>query len=148
MNVEEYLKDRVEDQIDWYDSKSMKNQWWFKRLRLAEISAAATIPLLAGHVGQDGPPLIPALLGILGIIVAVIAGVLGLYQFEHRWTQYRTTSETLKKEKFLFLTGSDPFDRTPDENYGLLVRRVENLVSEENTSWAQNMMKGSEGSDG
>ena len=111
MNAEEYLKDRVEDQIVWYDSKSMKNQWWFKRLRLIEISAAATIPLLAGLVALDGPSLIPVVVGILGAMVAVIAGVLGLYQFEHRWTQYRTTSETLKKEKFLFLTGSVHHER-------------------------------------
>ena len=147
MNAEEYMKDRVQDQIDWYDSRSVKNKQWFKRLRLVEIAAAATIPLLAGSLGRDGP-LLPTLVGGLGALVAVIAGVLGLYQFEHRWTRYRTTCETLKKEKFLFLTGSDPFDRTPNENYKLLVRRVENLVSEENTSWTQSMQGSDEGSNG
>ena len=70
-------------------------------------------------------------------MVALIAGALGLYQFENHWIEYRTTSESLKKEKFLFLTESEPFDKAPDENYQLLVQRVETLISKENTNWAQ-----------
>ena len=140
MNAEEYIRDRVEDQITWYDTKSLKNQRLFKRLRLAEIAAAATIPLLSGFVDLERPA-IPIAIGILGAIVAVIAGALGLYQFEQHWVEYRTTCESLKKERFLFLTGSEPFDQQPRDNYQLLVQRVEALVSKENTNWAQYMMK-------
>ena len=43
MNQEEYLKDRLQNQIDWYDNTSMKNQNWFKRLQVAAILASATI---------------------------------------------------------------------------------------------------------
>ena len=136
MNAEEYMKDRIEDQLAWYDSKSGQNQRWFKRLRLAEMAAAATIPLLAGYISVDRP-FLPPLVGILGAMVALIAGALGLYQFENHWIEYRTTSESLKKEKFLFLTGSEPFDKAPDENYQLLVQRIETLISKENTNWAQ-----------
>lgn len=143
MDVEEYMRDRLEDQLDWYDSKSLTNQRLFKRLRLAEIAAAATIPLLAGFISVDRP-ILPILVGILGSIVALIAGALGLYQFENRWIEYRTTSESLKKEKFLFLTESEPFSRAPNENYKLLVQRVETLLSKENTSWAQTMETPSE----
>lgn len=45
---DEYLNDRLNNQIDWYDGKSQTNQKWFKRLRLLEIIAAAIIPFLAG----------------------------------------------------------------------------------------------------
>ena len=142
MTAEEYLKDRVEDQIGWYDSKSVTAQRRFKRLRLAELIAAATIPLLSGFIGAA--PSLTVAVGILGATVAVIAGALGLYQFEHHWVEYRTTCETLKKERFLFLTASEPFDRDPDENFKLLVQRVETFVSKENTNWAQRMLDPSE----
>jgi len=143
MNAEGYMRARVEDQLAWYDSKSLGNQRWFKGLRLAEIASAATIPLLAGFISVDRP-VIPVVIGILGAMVALIAGALGLYQFEKHWIEYRTTAESLKKEKFLFLAGSEPFDKAPDENYQLLVQRVETLVSTENTNWAQYTMKSGE----
>jgi hypothetical protein len=47
MAPEEYIEQRLNDQIGWYDRKSATNQRWFKRLRFAEIVAAAhnSIPL-------------------------------------------------------------------------------------------------------
>src|SRR5258708_33506103 len=39
---------RLEEQIDWYDRKSRAAQRMFKRIKVAEILAAATIPFLAG----------------------------------------------------------------------------------------------------
>jgi hypothetical protein len=30
MKEEQYLTDRLQDQIDWYDQKSQFNQKWFK----------------------------------------------------------------------------------------------------------------------
>jgi hypothetical protein len=39
---------RLEDQLAWYDGKSLGNQWAYKRIKIAEILAAAIIPFLAG----------------------------------------------------------------------------------------------------
>lgn len=36
MNEYEYLAERLDDQITWYDEKSQTNQKWFKRLKLLE----------------------------------------------------------------------------------------------------------------
>ena len=46
MNIENYFKERLEDQINWYDKKSNKNQRWFKFLRILEIILSALIPLI------------------------------------------------------------------------------------------------------
>lgn len=140
MEVDEYMRDRVEDQITWYDEKSLKNQRVFKRLRLVEMVAAASIPLLVAFIDPERPSVALAI-GVLGAGIAVLAGVFGLHQFEQHWVDYRTTCESLKKEKYLFLTNAEPFDQEPAENYQLLVQRVETLVSKENTNWAQYMMK-------
>jgi hypothetical protein len=55
ISPEEYIEQRLSDQIGWYDRKSSTNQRWFKRLRFAEIVAAATIPFLSGFAGSSFP---------------------------------------------------------------------------------------------
>jgi hypothetical protein len=62
-----------------------------------------------------------------------------LCQFQERWIDYRTTAEALKKEKFLFVTKTEPYDG--DDAFPILVQRMENLVSKENVTWAQYLMK-------
>ena len=76
ISPEEYIEQRLNDQIGWYDRKSTANQRWFKRLRFAEIVAAATIPFLSGFA--DKSLAIKIAIGALGVFVAVIASVLGL----------------------------------------------------------------------
>lgn len=39
MNEDEYLNNRLEEQLKWYSNKSQTNQKWYKRLRLTEITA-------------------------------------------------------------------------------------------------------------
>jgi hypothetical protein len=137
ISPEEYIEQRLSDQIAWYDRKSITNQRWFKRLRFAEIVAAATIPFLSGFAGDSFP--IKIAIGALGVFVAVIASLLGLLQFQVHWIEYRATAESLRKEELLFRTQTEPYDK--DDAFHLLVRRVEALLSKENTEWAQSMIK-------
>jgi len=134
---EEYIEQRLNDQIGWYDRKSSTNQRWFKRLRFAEIAAAAIIPFLSGFAGDSLP--IKIAIGALGVVIAVIASLLGLLQLQEHWIEYRATAESLRKEKFLFLTQTEPYDK--DDAFHLLVQRVEALLSKENADWAQSMLK-------
>lgn len=138
MNAEKYLADRVDDQINWYDKKSLSSQRWFKRLRVSEVICAALIPFLSGYVHLYQSQ-ITFVIGMLGVVVAAIAGLLGLYQFQENWIEYRTTCESLKKEKYLFLTCSEPYDCDDEGRLQLLVHRVETLISRENTDWAHYM---------
>lgn len=132
MNQEEYLQNRVDDQIAWYDSKSASNQRWFRRLRIIEIVAAALIPLLAGYADWD---VVKIVVAFLGLVIAVIAGVLGLFQYQENWTAYRSTCESLKQEKYLFLTKTEPYDHK--DPFPLFVQRVEGLMAKEHSAWAQ-----------
>ena len=137
MAPEEYIEQRLSDQIGWYDRKSITNQRWFKRLRFGEIVAAAIIPFLSGFAGNSFS--IKIAIGALGVVVAVIASLLGLLQLQEHWIEYRATAESLRKEKFLFLTQTEPYDK--DDAFHRFVQRVEALLSKENTEWAQPMMK-------
>ena len=137
LSPEEYVEQRLTDQISWYDRKSSTNQRWFKWLRFVEIVAAATIPFLSGFAGDSFP--IKIAIGALGVLVAVLASLLGLLHLQEHWIEYRATAESLTREKFLYLTQTEPYDK--DDAFHLLVQRVEALLSKENADWAQSMMK-------
>ena len=132
LNPDEYIKQRLVDQVDWYDRKSQSAQSAFKNLRRAEIVVAAAIPFLAGFADRYWAM---TLVGLLGAIVVVLATFQSLGQYHENSLEYRTTCESLKHEKFLFLTKSEPYDS--DTAFALLVERVESLLSKENSAWAR-----------
>lgn len=141
MRPDEYMKDRLQDQIVWYNRKSLDNQRTFKRLRKAEIIAAALIPFLSGLTASISSLLIPASIatGLLGVAVTIVASILAIGQHQENWIEYRTTCESLKKEQFMFQATVEPYDG--DNAFSLLVQRVETLISKEHTNWAQYIMK-------
>ena len=138
MDQDKYLKERLDDQIDWYDKKSQWNQKWFKRLKIMEISFAAFIPFMISFI-TESTIILKIIAGSFGIIIVIISGLIGLYKFQENWIEYRTTCETLRHEKFLFLTKSYPYN--VDQPFLLLVQRIESLISKENTNWSQYIKK-------
>lgn len=140
MNPEEYIAQRLQDQIDWYDRKSSQSKKSFQRLRLTEIVASALIPFLSGMLlGQEKYRTTGTIIvGALGMGVTIIAGILGLGRHQEQWVEYRATCESLKREKFLFQAGVEPYDGAA--TFPLLVQRVETLLSKENAGWTQYAM--------
>ena len=132
MENQEYLENRLEDQISWYDNKSSWNQKWFKRLQVIVIVAGALIPFVSG-LAPGEETWTKVFIGMLGVAIAAITAVLGLYKFQENWIQYRITCESLKREKHVFLAGVDPYG--DDRAFELLVERVESLISSEHTNW-------------
>ena len=94
---------RLEDQIDWYNRRSLKSQRLFKTLKLATIVAAATVPLCAGLQVSAW------VTGGLGSLIAALEGIQQLNQYHHNWITYRSTCEALKHEKYLYLAGAGPY---------------------------------------
>ena len=100
-----------------------------------EILFSITIPFLASY-SSDEKPEIKIIIGIMGVVIALIAGMLSVYKFQENWINYRTTAETLKKEKYQFLTKSGMYwDKKDTELFKVLVSRVEAIISTENTQW-------------
>ncbi len=121
--------ERLEDQINWYDHKSRYSQQAYKSLKVIEIVSAALVPLTAGmHL--------PAVVtGTLGVMIAVLEGLLQLNQYQHDWITYRSTCETLKHEKYLYLAKAGPYSAATAPHV-LLAERIESLVSQEHATWA------------
>lgn len=131
MNDNEYIETRLEDQIGWYSNKSSSNKRWYQALRAIELVVATSIPFLAGVIKEANANKVT--LAFLGLLVAVVAGLLGLYKFQELWIEYRTTAESLKQEKFLYLSRTEPYNI--EEPFPLLVQTVETLISKEHSRW-------------
>jgi hypothetical protein len=122
---------RLEDQIAWYDRKSLTNQRTYKQMKSVEILAAALIPFLAALNFHYALSVTAA----LGLIITVIEGALHLNQYQQNWIAYRSTCESLKHEKYVYLGKASPYTNVADP-HALLAERVESLVSQEHAKWA------------
>ena len=134
MTEEEYIKERLDDQIKWYSKKATKNKLlnhWFKVLI---IIFSATIPFIVGIDFIE--TLKNIILGGIGVVITILSGLSGLLKFQEKWIEYRTTSETLKHEKYLFQAKAIPYSEEK-ESYKLLVTRIEDMISREHSMWGQ-----------
>lgn len=132
LSPEDYIRDRVDEQLEWYNQKSGSNKSWHYRWQIIALVATSTIPILALSSGDIEFRIAVA---CLGAIAAIAAGVMSMYQFRDQWVDYRTTSEMLKYERFLFLTGSTPYDN--QDSFSHFVNRIESIIIKENSQWSE-----------
>ena len=121
--------DHLQDQIEWYDRKSGRNQKVFKVLKICTISAAALIPVLARMT------FLSWVTAALGVLIVILEGLQQLNQYHSNWIAYRSTCEALKHEKFLYL-GKAGMYAAANDPHALLAERIESLVSQEHAKWA------------
>jgi hypothetical protein len=122
---------RLEGQIEWYDRKSRSAQRTFKRIKVVEILAAAAIPFLAGLTFKHDKLVTAG----LGVLITILEGLLHLNQYQQIWNTYRSTCESLKHEKYVYLAKAGPYAGAADP-YALLADRVESTVSQEHAQWS------------
>lgn len=131
-NIESYIRNRLDDQIAWYDKKAQQAQHIYKRMQFFELIVAALIPLLANYTVSY--PVIAFIVGLLGAIITVIESTERLGRYHENWIEYRSACEMLKHEKNLYLMGAFPYgtDNTKEQ---LFVHNIENLLSSEGNKW-------------
>jgi len=123
---------RLEDQLRWYDGKSMSCQAWYKRLKFVQISLAVLIPVL----NLLDQAISKWATSIAGALIAVLEGVQHMNQYSTLWVTYRATAERLKHEKFLLLSAAGPYKGLAEaERLTALAERVEEHVSAEHANW-------------
>lgn len=135
MTYDDYISQRVDSQIDWFDSKSKLNKNWYHFLKVIEILLALAIPFLGNYANSIDGTNINYLLGLIGVLIAFIAGILVLMRFQENWYRYRQVSESLKSEKFLFITKSGEYRE--DNSFSTFVEKIEQTLIKENLKWAQ-----------
>ncbi|KAA8710011.1 DUF4231 domain-containing protein [Lactococcus garvieae subsp. garvieae] len=134
MKEGEYLKTRLDDQLNWYDKKSQRYKKAYLFSRITSIILAILIPLFSG-LAKDFGWWIFNLIAVIGAVIALIEGVSSLLKYQENWISYRTIAETLKHEKYMFLTKTGVY-KDVESPFTDLVERVETIISSENVNWA------------
>lgn len=132
-DINTYISERLDKQIDWYDNKSIHAQKRYKQFQVIEIILASCIPLLAGYTSHF--PYIAFIIGLFGAIIAIIESITKLYKYHENWIQYRSTCELLRFQKSLYQTRSFPYNTEDETIDNIFVRNIENIISSENNQW-------------
>ena len=66
LSAEDYLANRVDDQLDWYSAKSTANKNLYLRLQCFALVAGSLIPLISLGFDNFQARLVVAVMGALG----------------------------------------------------------------------------------
>ena len=129
-----YVTQRYEREMGWYDGKAVKNQAIYRRMQWTLIVLAAVTPIL---IELEPPPLGGDWIHwatLTSGVVAILTAGLKTFKYQENWINYRTTCETLRKERHFYDAGLGDYGTAQDKE-ALFVERVESLISRENTMW-------------
>ena len=129
-DFDSYLNERYYPQVNWYDEKAIWNQKIYKQMQWGIIVLAALTPILVviGGVWERW------LAVIVSVLVAIGTAGLKTFNYQENWINYRSTCEALRKEIHYYNSKIDSYEKA-DDSMALFVKRVEALLSRENTMW-------------
>ncbi len=140
-----YIRDRVDGQIAWHSKNSGKNKTRYHWLTVLNIILAACIPFLSGIAivlpEAFGVLVLPLVVSGIGVLLTIVAGMLSLFKFHENWVDYRLISESLTREKFLYLARAEVYDEDSTEGadpFPLFVERTEGLIAKTVAAWGRN----------
>ncbi len=125
-----YVKDRYQNQIDWYDKKAIQNRKRYKVSKTVIIVLSFSVPIVIA-LSYDFSRIVSI---ALSSIVAVLSAFVAAFKFYENWVNYRTTCESLISEKHCYDFGIGPYKGCGDRE-ALFVDRIEGLISGEHTKW-------------
>lgn len=131
----QYLKERYRNQIDWYDKKAGESQARYRLLQWFVIVLAPVTPVLIElDIDFATNDVFGRLAIVTSVVVAILTSGLKTFKYQENWINYRTTCETLRKEKYFYDASVGDY-RGAEDKEALFVDRVESLISRENTMW-------------
>lgn len=143
MNIQNYLNDRVENQIHYYESKSALNKQYYLFFKIAQLSAATLLPFFSVFLSDYS--WMKYVIAFLGSIVTILEGVLATGKYHEKWIIYRSTGETLRQEKFLFMMQAGNY--TGPDAVEQFVNKIEFSLGKENIGWQQLVVKDNKNGD-
>jgi hypothetical protein len=131
-DFDDYMKNRVEDQISYFDSSAIKNQTAYRRLKLTSI-ACNILTTMAIALAFTVPETYKVWMGILALVLSTV--VLGTYQLEEfqnygaKWEKFRLVAEQLKSEKYMFVNQVGAYSSADESaNRREFVERIEGII--------------------
>ena len=139
-NIDNYIHDRVQKQIDWHDKKAIHNRKYHEGLQTASI-ILTSLASFAALLSTTFPSISTGLSifsAACGSITTINLAIDKLKKYQELHSQYRQTCERLKQELWLYKQGSGEYagPGEPDNNQ-LLVDRIESILATDTGNWAE-----------
>jgi hypothetical protein len=130
----DYLKDRLQEQLDYHGKASKENKKKFYSLQFIIILTSALIPIV--NVVSPAGDALRLISSILGGIIVVSTSLMQLHKYHENWITFRSTQELLKREKYLYLNDAGEYANIePEKKKRLLVENTESIVSSETSRY-------------
>lgn len=136
--IENYFTNRVDHQINYYNSKSSSYKKWHYTCQTVVIVCGALIPVFIGFA--DRWDYFKYVAALLGVAVTVAGSLATLKNYKDLWLSYRSTTEALTREKLLF---ENQIGATIGEDYDFktFVFSFEQILSGEQSDWKTRLEK-------
>jgi hypothetical protein len=133
-NIVNYIEERLNNQTKWYEKKATENKTKFHYFQIIIIVASAIIPIV--NIIDFAPLQIRVISAILGAAITGITSLVQLKKYQENWLLYRSSEESLKREKFLYLHDAGNYSNlTEDDKKKTLVESVEAILSSETSKF-------------
>lgn len=140
----QYLKNRYENQINWYSKSATKNKCIYTVFQWSVVILSSSLPVLIVYLPEKY-----VLVTIsFSILLAILTASLKVFKYQENWINYRTIAETLKKERYYLDAEISDYSEINDK-FSLFVDRVESIISSENSLWvSSHKLMGNKDDDG
>jgi len=131
--------ERTGKQQKWYSSKATIYKKIFQNIGLSIVVLGAlvsVIPIFGS--GSEPATMTEIITSVFGGLIVILKGVERIWLPEEHWTNYRKASESLKREKEMYIEGIEPYisNDNEEELYRLYVERCIRIKAEEqNNFW-------------
>ncbi len=136
VEFDDYLKERLEPQLDWYNKKASQNKRIYHWLQWTAIAISPVVPAMIAWAPDD----LRLLTVALSVVLAVVTSSLKTFRFQELWISYRTIARTLEKEKHLYIAKVNEYEYAENASR-LLVQRTEEIMSRENMTWMETQIR-------
>ena len=138
MNKEDFIQNRVVNQQKWYSKEASRLKKQYTVIKIATISIAAMIPFVTSII--DNHSLIEHTVALMAVVIVVLEGLSSFFKHQEKWIEYRSTSESLKRELSFYTYGINPYEDS-DASFKLFVINIEGILSGQNQNWKDLMSK-------
>ncbi len=135
VSPEEYISERLNDAIAWYDKSANSSKKTYLVMRAATVIGGALVPVLVNIKITSFEPVISLITTLISLMVVLLVSLESVYHFREQWTNYRSTEQYLRNEYFLFTSNGGVYgDMDAPKAYRHFVERIEEIIGAENTS--------------
>ena len=129
-----YLEKRYQDQLDYYENASGKNQKKYKFFQWSLIILSTLTTILAALPKMEGFKL-EYVIVFTSALVTILTSALKTFQYQELWVTYRSTIEQLKPEIYYYTFNVGDYGQSGVDKETLFVTRVEGILGKEHDAW-------------